>query len=394
MPTKNGTVVFFDLAGYSKRSDPVQLQVANKFMKVVGDTLAGLWDQPCTRKMETSYFVLPTGDGAAVILWEGAPKLLCLELTALWLAAKVLRWAASNTPPVGVRCGINAGLLDEVTDPWGQGNWCGAAINEAARIMDSAQSGQILASQQNFVQRLNESEGRSHPRLRFVLSRYVHQILVKHNLTLDVRSIQVRLVGDGEDAWIGPEEGQDDPAAAWHLQMDPPILDVDTLGREIKTPPVELIAGADRLAFLGANNPRLAKSLREAHSFRGHKPWQSIEVFFLDQRTLMWLCHQGESGEALERGRQGALEELRSDLNSWASNWALYEHDRPFYFASYLDWDRPGGLIHVSPYIWGCDLRRCPAIDYSWRTNTPTKQYVAYRDGLDGLRSIARQLAP
>ena len=193
MDARTGTVVFFDLAGYSKSPDPVQHAVANEFMKAVGDALADLWGEPCSPAMESTYFVQPTGDGVALILWSPAPKLESAELAGLWLAARILRWARDRKSPVGVRCGLHSGILDEVADPTGRSNWCGAAINEAARIMDGARAGQILASQSPFVQRLDDRVADRHPELRFEVSERTFELLAKHNLLLVVRSIRCLL---------------------------------------------------------------------------------------------------------------------------------------------------------------------------------------------------------
>lgn len=66
-------VVFFDPAGYSKSEIPVQAQLGNSFMAALKDTVVALYpDTLPTRSRECPYLILPTGDGAAIVLWRQA----------------------------------------------------------------------------------------------------------------------------------------------------------------------------------------------------------------------------------------------------------------------------------------------------------------------------------
>src|SRR5215813_9820749 len=146
MPTKIGTVVFFDLVGFSTHTDPRQVDMAQRFMHALREGLTSLWENAPTKAEHSPYRVLPTGDGAAVVVWEGTHRHPRREESALWLAGWILAWAKTQSPPIGIRCGINSGELDLILDPYQEYNVCGAAINIAARIMDAEQSGQLLVS--------------------------------------------------------------------------------------------------------------------------------------------------------------------------------------------------------------------------------------------------------
>ena len=56
--------------------------------------------------------------------------------------------------------------------------------------------------------------------------------------------------------------------------------------------------------------------------------------------------------------------------------------DFPFLGASYLDWNRPGGFIHVSPYIWGRQANKCPGYELEWVGRSPSSVFDAYVSGL------------
>jgi hypothetical protein len=77
---------------------------------------------------------------------------------------------------------------------------------------------------------------------------------------------------------------------------------------------------------------------------------------------------------------------LRGPLPA-AARWVFYRYDRPHFFASYWDWDQPNGRVHVSPYVWGLDVGKCPGIDFV-RGVDPPDRYRAYVDGLAALREL------
>jgi len=43
-----------------------------------------------------------------------------------------------------------------------------------------------------------------------------------------------------------------------------------------------------------------------------------------------------------------------------------------FLGASFLDWERPGGRIHVSAYVWNIPTPKCPGYDLEWLTKNPS----------------------
>jgi hypothetical protein len=173
--------------------------------------------------------------------------------------------------------------------------------------------------------------------------------------------------------------------------VEPPHLDPMVYGKKI--PPIDLLTSHQRLAFVGATNHRLANALREGLKRRREQRWPSIEVFFLAPEAVRQLEHPGRSADELVELRQKAEAELRGFLPSCADAWALYEHASPLYFASYWDWDAPGGRIHVSPGVWGYDIAHAPGIDYLRVAEPPPEAYRVYMLGLASLTKLARVLA-
>lgn len=390
MGTRTGTVIFLDLIGFSTAPDPTQLDMAQSFMKALRGELQALWQSPPTRTDITSYLVLPTGDGAAVIIWDGAPGHPRREFSALWLAGKMLVWAKLQASPVGIRCGVNSGELDFLDDPYGLPNVCGAAINVAQRIMDAAQPGQILAHHETVAQRLSPVEGNARNDFRYSIDATTHEILAKHRTLLKVCCITGTFTDTGGEKVFGIGG---EPANRWHLQVDPPMLQLDAFGmKRLKKPPVELLLKHSNIAFVGATNDQLAAMIQEALQENTTKIWENVLVLFLDDDRLGWLATGARTHDDLKADKAKAVLDLKDVLTKRAKQLEFLEYDRPLYFASYWDWDKPGGRIHVSPYIWGADVRVCPALDYSWITSRPTPEYQAYVEGLRNLRQLARIL--
>jgi len=196
----SATIVFVDLEGYSKSSDVHQRRLTCDFMGSVRNLLTFAYGEIPVRGNIDNYVILPTGDGAAVIVIrpprrtmgnddegidEGShgcvhgktadlPRqqqqqqqlpfgitcphcstrsLRTTEETALWIGSSLLLWASHRR--IGLRVGLNSGELSIVEDPYGDPNVCGDAINMAARIMDTALPGQILVSSSTVVPNLN-----------------------------------------------------------------------------------------------------------------------------------------------------------------------------------------------------------------------------------------------
>ncbi|MEW6619432.1 MAG: hypothetical protein AB1422_08885 [bacterium] len=384
---RTGTILFVDLAAFSMNWDPVQLSIARSFFEKLKTLLVYLWGVPPDRSDDSRYCLLPTGDGAVVVLWKKADAHPQREHTALWLAGSMMVWANTHDPKIGIRCGINQGELDLVKDPYDQTNVCGAAINVAQRIMDAAEPGQLLVRHKEFTQRLDPDDQSKHNDFKYQIEPEEYEVIAKHNEIITVKNVTGRIIRDGREYPFGKSGA---PANKWHLQIEPPILSVDKYGwKDKKIPPEELLNKHNKLAFVGATNDQLANIIVKVLRNNPSKNWERIDIFFLKDNILQWMETKERGHEKLLRDKQTAIKNLRKVLNGHVRSLDFREYDRPFYFASYWDWDEPGGRIHISPYIWDADIRVCPAFDYTWVTQQPTPQYQAYREGLKHLQNLS-----
>jgi hypothetical protein len=170
-------------------------------------------------------------------------------------------------------------------------------------------------------------------------------------------------------------------------QLDRSIYEEERTG--YKRPPLELLRAHARIAFVGATNDLLAARLEPALAARNGRRWTRIELFFLDDGELADLA-AGETKpvEELVAAKSKALAQLSVLLPQVAESWVIYTYVRAYYFASYWDHEQPGGRIHLSPFIWGQQVKTCPGLDYFWHSDRikPTREYQAYSDGLEQLR--------
>lgn len=143
------SVLFLDIAEYSKKPVSEQIQLKDQFNSLIAAAIRDI--APNDR------IILDTGDGVAVN-FLGDPE------DALFVAMS-LREAfapkADEPPRVPARIGINLGPVRLVRDLNGQPNIIGDGINVAQRVMGFARPGQVLVSRSYYEVVSHISEGYS-----------------------------------------------------------------------------------------------------------------------------------------------------------------------------------------------------------------------------------------
>lgn len=122
------SVLFLDIAEYSKKPVAEQLELKQTFNRALATALEQV--------PQRDRIILDTGDGAAVT-FMGDPE------DALFAALAVRNMASDAMP---VRLGVNLGPVRLVKDLNGQMNIIGDGINVAQRVMSFADPGQLLVS--------------------------------------------------------------------------------------------------------------------------------------------------------------------------------------------------------------------------------------------------------
>ncbi|MEO8007704.1 MAG: PEGA domain-containing protein [Betaproteobacteria bacterium] len=141
------SVLFLDIAEYSKKPVSEQIQLKDRFNALIAESIRDI--APNDR------IILDTGDGVAVN-FLGDPE------DALFVAMSLRESFApkSDEPPIlPARIGINLGPVRLVRDLNSQPNIIGDGINVAQRVMGFAKPGQILVSRSYYEVVLHISEG-------------------------------------------------------------------------------------------------------------------------------------------------------------------------------------------------------------------------------------------
>ncbi len=84
------------------------------------------------------------------------------------------------------------------------------------------------------------------------------------------------------------------------------------------------------------------------------------------------------------QGWMALFGKLRTRLPNADFKLGLFK-EPPYFGGSYIDWDRPNGRIHVSPYVWNVAAPNCPGYDLSWIGKKPSVIYERYVEGLQYL---------
>jgi class 3 adenylate cyclase len=121
------SVLFLDLAGYSRLGVGEQIRLKQKFNEVLAESLADLEAR--------DRVVIDTGDGAAIAFLDDPER-------ALFAAIAIF----DNVGELPVRMGINLGPVYLSKDINGQDNVIGDGINVAQRVMSFAQKRELLVS--------------------------------------------------------------------------------------------------------------------------------------------------------------------------------------------------------------------------------------------------------
>jgi class 3 adenylate cyclase len=125
------SVVFLDIANYSRKPVAEQLQLKQAFNRVLAGALQGV--------AARDRVVLDTGDGAA-ITFLGDPE------DALFAAMSMRDALQGAQGGLAARIGVNLGPVRLVRDLNSQVNIIGDGINVAQRVMSFADPGQLLVS--------------------------------------------------------------------------------------------------------------------------------------------------------------------------------------------------------------------------------------------------------
>ena len=312
---------------------------------------------------------------------------------ALSLAARLFLFAqqqSSEPPPVQIRVGLHCGEIQYLTDINDRPNVCGGAINHAQRVMDAANDGQCLISE---------------------------DIQIKYLDRLDVYSFPIRGEQDGSAAFSGPL----DVMVKHGRRATVRVAALKYEGRLISAPldlaPVSKSQSVVTFTDLPKNiivNDGFGSKLTKAKSIcliqlTGEnliRKLESGDVTFSSDIERLWVLMPSLDFIA---SSYGAPMPQMTVIGGYLERWKIYLSsllrlrtrtdvylglfvEPPYFGASLLDWDRPTGTIHVSPYVWDTPARDCPGFDISWKDGRFPRVAQAYVDGLRYLKRTTKNI--
>lgn len=374
------TILFTDIVSFSKKPTAEQRRLVEALTSEVVHELRPLLTPPLDIP---SILALPTGDGLALAFLHRSNQLWD-RTTILRLILRMHRWAYSQSTPrnsVNLRVGVHVGPVELVTDINGKANICGDTINYTQRIMDAANPRQTLFSDAAFREYVGaESPMYNAPpfseelRVEF---KGPTEVYAKHDLQILVYKL---VLEPPQDYW-----SNDDPIAK-HLML----VTLTPLPKEIIGSFSEQIQQAANIAFIQLTGERFLTDFNDG-KFRLPKELKRFWVFMPDPEVYANLHLTAPHASAqLVKGCIQKWKELfftlKTQLPTADFKLGLFK-EPPYFGASFIDWERPGGKIHVSPYVWNVPAPDCPGYDMVWIGKKPSPIYETYVEGLQYLQS-------
>lgn len=374
-------VVFIDLVSFSKKATsdqkPLIVELGNQVRSKVKPLLSG---------RQPAVIALPTGDGMALAFLHDSPNRWNREMLFA-LVYKLQRWAYQKTTKnlyVALRFGIHTGSVETVKDINGRNNVCGATINNAQRVMDAANPRQVLLSETAFQEFVGPETNECLRPFHATFGPPV-QVTAKHWQQLIV--YPMRLAKKAK-FWNNA-----DPDAKWWLLVSPTHVpkEKDVLFRKRRSKAKEIALILLTGAGFFAEYEQARKRGRSILS-------QDLNRFWVFMPSPELYARMGGS---IVSDSQRPLEYF---VKKWRRLLVALLKERPNmdcklgfysslgYYASYLDWSRKSGIIHVSPYIWGVPAKNSPGFDLHWQSQDPPPPYQKYLDGLNNLNGATKNI--
>lgn len=381
------SIVFVDIVRFSTKSTAEQKWLVESLTCEVLHSLRSLLNPP---HAFPNTIALPTGDGLALAFlhesnrsWEHA--------TILNLILKLHQWAfaqALSAKSVQLRIGVHVGPVELITDINGKANICGDTINYAQRVMNAAEGCQTLYSEAAFREYIGtENCIYNSPPFSKDLSASFQgpiEVFAKHELQILVYKLTLE---PPQDYWSNA-----DPEAK-HLMA----VNLTTFPKEIVGDFCKQIQKARKIALIQLTGDRFIDNFNEG------------KIEFSTKLKRFWLfMPEPDTYSTLHLSKsQPTPQQIADYVQKWREFFAVLASkfpdidlklglfkDSPCLAASFLDWDRPKGKIHVSPYVWDVPAPRCPGYDLQWLGATPSEIYETYVTGLDYLhRTTKNELA-
>lgn len=372
------TILFCDVVGYSKLNVDDQ---KNLIIRLNAEVYHELFSYLRTVTGIPSIISLPTGDGMALAFIHNNNS-WCKVIFGL--INRLMEWSVKVS--VKLRIGIHTGTISVIPDINGNVNICGSTINYCQRVMDGANENQVLFSQMAYWEYLGIDNN------KYIVEPFSEQdpaifngpfiIFAKHELQIPV---YVMHRGENNKAW-------DNMPPHAKSQM---IVKISQLPRNIEGTFSDRLANAEKIALVQLTGESLIKKLKDSNNDSKIHLSENLKkfwVYMLDPEVYKNIAitdHGANIADYVNEWKDylRILHEKRPDIDI---KMGLYHY--PYLGASFVDWDRPNGIIHVAPYIWGVKAIYSPGFDVVWKGETRSEIYEAYLKGLEHLNIYSKEI--
>ncbi len=380
------TILFTDIVSFSNKPTAEQKRLVESLTSEVIHELGELFTPPLDTP---SIVALPTGDGLALGFLHRTNQ-HWNRTTILRVILKMHQWANNQSSPnnlVRLRVGVHVGAVELFTDINDNANICGDTINYAQRVMDAGSPRQTLFSEAAF----REYFGTESPicitspfskDLRAEFHGPI-EVYAKHRLQIQVYKLAIE-----------PQQlywSNDDPIAKNLM-----LVTLTSLPKEIVGSFSEQISQATHIAFIQLTGDRFISNFN-AGKVEFSKQLKRLWVFMPapDVYAHLQLTKPQATSQLVKdyaQKWQDLLSKLKTQFPNADFKLGLFK-EPPYFGASFIDWERPNGKIHVSPYIWSIAAPNCPGYDLLWVGKKPLAVYGTYVEGLQYLhRSTENEL--
>jgi class 3 adenylate cyclase len=370
------TILFTDIVGFSRKPTAEQKRLVEALTAEVIHELHTLLRPPMGTP---SIVALPTGDGIALAFLHDANQ-PWNRVNIFRLILRIQKWAGGEVA-VSLRIGVHVGAVELFTDVNGRPNICGDTINYTQRVMDAASPKQVLFSESAFREYVGAENQTctGEPFPSDVKAEFVGpiEVFAKHELQIPVYKMTL----EPSQAWWSNE----DPVAKGLM-----LVTLTPLPKEIVGPFSERVQTATTVALIQLTGDRFLAKFHDGQ-IRFSDGLKRLWVFMPDPETYAHLSLSPSSATTtLVRDYIGKWRELLETLKKRSPRADLklgLFKEPPYFGASFVDWDRSGGVIHVSPYVWNVPAPDCPGYDLKWIGKKPSAIYEVYVQGLDYLNA-------
>ncbi len=372
------TIIFTDIVGFSLKPTDEQKRLVNSLTEQVADQIDDLLNP---EPPEPNVIALPTGDGIALAFLHNSER-TWNRSTIFQLALTLHKWAESQSllsTSVELRIGIHVGVVELIKDINGSLNICGNTINYSQRVMDAARAKQTLLSADAFREYVGEETTvcTEPPFCEALTAEFVGpiEVFAKHDLQIQV----YKLTLEPEQTYCSNE----DPEAK-HLM----VVGLTSLPKKVAGDFSDRIAKAKHIAFIQYTGERFITAV-ENDKIKLSKQLKRFWVFmpdpdYYEQLTLSTNQAAPELVRACVQKWRDFFKKQQQSYPNVDFKLGLFK-EPPYLGASFIDWERPKGMIHISPNVWNIAAAKCPGYDLLWLGQNPSEVYETYVEALQYL---------